>query len=254
MRQSRAGMLDGLAELNQQRLDGMGDPEIADPHRAVRDGLPNADLGPRADRHLEGAESTCSTCTARKCEKPARSPTTACWPGGWPSAACASRRSSCAAGTITAVCPASMRGSAQATSIRPCAALIKDLKQRGMLDDTLVVWGGEFGRTVYSQGTLTKDNYGRDHHPRCFTMWMAGGGIKPGIVHGETDDFSYNIVDEPVHIHDLNATMLHLPGHQSREADLPLPGPRLPPDRRAWEGGEGNTGVILPGQRTVTNG
>ena len=95
---------------------------------------------------------------------------------------------------------------------QPQAALIKDLKQRGMLDDTLVIWGGEFGRTIYSQGTLTKDNYGRDHHPRCFTMWMAGGGVKPGISYGETDDFSYNIVDKPVHIHDLNATLMHLLG------------------------------------------
>ena len=81
-----------------------------------------------------------------------------------------------------------------------------------MLEDTLLVWGGEFGRTVYSQGTLTKDNYGRDHHPRNFTMWMAGGGIKPGVVHGETDDFSYNITEKPVHVHDLNATILHLLG------------------------------------------
>jgi len=92
------------------------------------------------------------------------------------------------------------------------AALVQDLKQRGMLDDTLVIWGGEFGRTVYCQGTLTKTNYGRDHHPRCYTMWMAGGGIKPGIVHGETDEFSYNVVDKPVHIHDLNATILHCLG------------------------------------------
>jgi uncharacterized protein (DUF1501 family) len=89
------------------------------------------------------------------------------------------------------------------------AALIKDLKQRGMLDDTLVIWGGEFGRTVYSQGTLTKENYGRDHHGRCFSLWMAGGGIKPGTVYGETDDFGYNIVKDGVHIHDLNATVLN---------------------------------------------
>ncbi|MEZ0389416.1 MAG: DUF1501 domain-containing protein [Verrucomicrobium sp.] len=93
-----------------------------------------------------------------------------------------------------------------------CAALVKDLKLRGMLDDTLVVWGGEFGRTVYSQGTLTKDNYGRDHHPRNYCMWMAGGGIKGGTVYGETDDFSYNIVKDPVHINDLNATLLHQMG------------------------------------------
>ncbi len=92
------------------------------------------------------------------------------------------------------------------------AALIQDLKARGMLDDTLVIWGGEFGRTVYSQGRLAVDDYGRDHHPRCFTIWMAGGGIKPGVTVGETDDFSYNIVRDPVHVHDLNATILHCLG------------------------------------------
>jgi hypothetical protein len=89
------------------------------------------------------------------------------------------------------------------------AALVIDLKQRGLLDETLVIWGGEFGRTSYSQGKLTKDNYGRDHHPRCFSIWMAGGGIKPGIVYGETDDFGYNIVKDPVHVHDFQATVLH---------------------------------------------
>ncbi len=89
------------------------------------------------------------------------------------------------------------------------AALVMDLKQRGMLEDTLVVWGGEFGRTNYSQGQLTDTNYGRDHHPRCFTIWMAGGGVKPGITYGETDDFGYNIVDKPVHVHDFQATLLH---------------------------------------------
>ena len=92
------------------------------------------------------------------------------------------------------------------------AALVQDLKQRGMLDDTLVIWGGEFGRTVYCQGRLTAGDYGRDHHPRCFTTWMAGGGMKPGIVHGETDDYSYNIVKDPVHVHDMNATILHCMG------------------------------------------
>ncbi|MDO8538896.1 MAG: DUF1501 domain-containing protein [Opitutaceae bacterium] len=97
-------------------------------------------------------------------------------------------------------------------SDRPTYALVTDLKRRGMLDDTLVLWGGEFGRTVYSQGGLTADNYGRDHHPRCFSMWMAGGGVKPGIAFGETDDFSYNIVKDPVHIRDLHATILHLFG------------------------------------------
>lgn len=95
---------------------------------------------------------------------------------------------------------------------QPSAALVKDLKQRGMLDDTLVVWGGEFGRTIYCQGKLTNSNYGRDHHPRCFSIWLAGGGIQPGMTYGQTDDFSYNIVNNPVHVHDLHATILHLLG------------------------------------------
>ncbi len=92
------------------------------------------------------------------------------------------------------------------------AALIKDLKRRGLLEDTLVVWGGEFGRTVYSQGKLTADDYGRDHHPRCFTMWMAGAGVQAGTTYGETDDFSYNIIKDPVHVHDFQATLMHLMG------------------------------------------
>ncbi|MDG2476685.1 MAG: DUF1501 domain-containing protein [Phycisphaerales bacterium] len=109
------------------------------------------------------------------------------------------------------------------------AALLQDLKQRGMLDDTLVLWAGEFGRTVYSQGTLTTENYGRDHHPRCFTVWLAGGGIKPGITYGKTDDYSYNILENPVSVHDLHATMLHQMGiehtkltrkHQGRDFRL----------------------------------
>jgi hypothetical protein len=91
------------------------------------------------------------------------------------------------------------------------AALVRDLKQRGLLDETLVIWGGEFGRTNYCQGKLSPDNYGRDHHPRCFTIWMAGGGTKPGV-YGETDDFGYNIVKDPVHVHDFHATVLHLMG------------------------------------------
>ncbi|MFN0101582.1 MAG: DUF1501 domain-containing protein [Bryobacteraceae bacterium] len=95
---------------------------------------------------------------------------------------------------------------------QPAAALVNDLQRRGMLDETLVLWGGEFGRTVYCQGRLTEDDYGRDHHPRCFTMWMAGGGVKPGQVLGETDDYSYNITADPVHVHDLQATIMHLMG------------------------------------------
>ncbi|MBL9182473.1 MAG: DUF1501 domain-containing protein [Verrucomicrobiaceae bacterium] len=95
---------------------------------------------------------------------------------------------------------------------QPCFALLEDLKQRGMLDETLIIWGGEFGRTIYSQGGLSKENYGRDHHPRCFSMWMAGGGAKGGTIYGETDDFSYNIVKDPLHISDFHATVLHLLG------------------------------------------
>lgn len=95
---------------------------------------------------------------------------------------------------------------------QPCAALIEDLKQRGLLEDTLVVWGGEFGRTNYSQGKLTATDYGRDHHPRCFSVWMAGGGAKPGVVYGATDEFGYSVVENPVHVHDFHATMLYLLG------------------------------------------
>jgi hypothetical protein len=95
---------------------------------------------------------------------------------------------------------------------QPSAALIQDLKARGLLDETLIIWGGEFGRTVYSQGKLTEDDYGRDHHPRCFTMWLAGGGIKPGVSYGTTDNYCYNIVENPVHVHDLHATTLHCLG------------------------------------------
>ncbi|MDP6962846.1 MAG: DUF1501 domain-containing protein [Planctomycetota bacterium] len=118
----------------------------------------------------------------------------------------------------------------QTTAVdRAQAALVTDLKRRGLLDDTIILWAGEFGRTVYSQGTLTKTNYGRDHHPRCFSLWLAGGGIKPGIVYGKTDDYSYNIVENPVSVHDLHATMLHCLGfdhkrlgyfHQGREMRL----------------------------------
>ncbi len=107
---------------------------------------------------------------------------------------------------------------------QPSWALVQDLKARGLLEDTLVIWGGEFGRTVYCQGKLTRENYGRDHHPRCFTIWMAGGGIKPGVVYGETDDFSYNITENPVHIHDLNATILHCLGMDHRRLSVKFQG------------------------------
>ncbi len=124
--------------------------------------------------------------------------------------------------------PKQIRGQCLDTD-QPSAALVKDLKQRGLLEDTLVIWAGEFGRTIYSQGELTADNYGRDHHPRCFSLWLAGAGTKPGHIHGRTDDYCYNILENPVHVHDLNATILHLLGldherltwrHQGRDFRL----------------------------------
>ena len=107
---------------------------------------------------------------------------------------------------------------------QPCAGLLRDLKQRGLLEDTLVVFGGEFGRTTFSQGKLTATNYGRDHHPRCFTTWMAGAGIKGGITHGETDEFCYNIARDPVHVRDLNATILHQLGLDHNRLSFPFLG------------------------------
>ena len=107
--------------------------------------------------------------------------------------------------------PRDLRGQCKGID-QPAAALVRDLKQRGMLDDTLVVWGGEFGRTIYSQGKLSADNHGRDHHGRSFTMWMAGGGVKPGFEFGKTDAHSYNILENPVDIRDINATVLHTLG------------------------------------------
>ncbi|RFC42509.1 MAG: Protein of unknown function (DUF1501) [Verrucomicrobia bacterium] len=107
--------------------------------------------------------------------------------------------------------PPAVRGQCSDTD-QPTAALIKDLKQRGLLDDTLIVWGGEFGRTIYSQGAITETSYGRDHHPRCFTMLLAGAGVKKGLTYGATDEFCYNITENPVHVHDLNATIMHLMG------------------------------------------
>ncbi|MFT5059194.1 MAG: hypothetical protein ACI89E_001977 [Planctomycetota bacterium] len=104
--------------------------------------------------------------------------------------------------------PREIRLQSQAVD-QPQAALIRDLERLGLLDETLVLWAGEFGRTVYSQGTLTKTNYGRDHHPRAFSVWMAGGGVKPGIVYGETDEYGYNITQNPVSVHDLQATILN---------------------------------------------
>lgn len=122
--------------------------------------------------------------------------------------------------------PGGMRNQCRETD-QPCAALLQDLKQRGMLDDTLDVWGGEFGRTNYSQGKLTETNYGRDHHPRCFSIWMAGGGARPGTVYGETDEFGYNIVKDGVHVHDFHATLMHLMGIHHEQLTFKYQGRRF---------------------------
>jgi len=110
---------------------------------------------------------------------------------------------------------------------RASAALVLDLERRGLLEDTLVIWGGEFGRTNYSQGKLTKDDYGRDHHPRCFTIWMAGAGVRAGTSYGATDDYGYNVVADPVHVHDFNATVLHLLGVDHERLTYPYQGRRF---------------------------
>lgn len=206
----RRAMLDGLSALNQQKLADVGDPEIAARiaqyemafrmQTSVPD-LVNIANEPKHVLDLYGEEVTQPGSFAYNCLLARRLaergvPFTQVFLRGW---------------DHHGGLPGSIRNLVKACD-QPCAGLIKDLKQRGMLDDTLLVWGGEFGRTVYSQGTLTKDNYGRDHHPRNFTMWLAGGGVKPGVVYGQTDDFSYNVTENPVHVHDLNATILHLLG------------------------------------------
>ena len=134
---------------------------------------------------------------------------------------------------------------------QPSAALVEDLRQRGMLDDTLIVWGGEFGRTIYSQGTLSATNYGRDHHPRCYSIWLAGGGIKPGMSYGATDDFCYNVTQNPVHVHDLNATILHLLGIDHTRLTFRFQGRRLSAHGCARGGGKGARGVRYAAQRST---
>jgi hypothetical protein len=208
--QGRRDMLDSLTRLNQHRLDQIGDPEIqtriAQYEMAFRmqHSVPEltdytsesqetlAMYGP--DVQQPGTFAASALLARRLVERGVR--VVQLLHRGWDQH-----------GNIANDLPAQCRDVDQAT-----AGLLKDLKQRGLLDSTLVVWGGEFGRTVYCQGGLTRENYGRDHHPRCFPMWLAGGGIKPGVSVGETDDFSYNISERPVHINDLNATILHCLG------------------------------------------
>ncbi len=207
---TRRRMLDDLAALNQMRLAEVGDPEIgtriAQYEMAYRmqASVPELTDFSKEPKHvfdLYGPEARKPGTYAANCllarrlvERGARF--VQLFHRGWDQ---------------HLHLPAQIRGQCRDTD-QPSAALLADLKQRGLLDDTLVIWGGEFGRTVYCQGTLTRDNYGRDHHPRCFTVWLAGGGIKGGLTHGETDDFGYNVTRDPVHVHDLHATILHCLG------------------------------------------
>jgi hypothetical protein len=208
--ETRRRMLDALAKLNQKQFDQVGDPEtqarIAQYEMAFRMQTSVPELmdiskepkhvlelyGPEV--HKPGSFAYCALLARRLAERGVRF--VQLFHRGWDQHF-----------NIATDLPNQCRDVDQ-----PCYALITDLKQRGLLDDTLVIWGGEFGRTIYCQGKLTRENYGRDHHPRCFSVWMAGGGIKPGMVYGETDDFSYNVVKDPVHIHDMNATILHCLG------------------------------------------
>jgi hypothetical protein len=210
----RRTMLDALNRLNQQTYERFGDPEtqtrIAQYEMAFRmqTSVPElTDLSGESKSTLEmygpdvmkpGSYAQSAILARRLLERGVR--VVQILHRGWDQH-----------GTLPKLLEGQTKDSEQAT-----AALVKDLKQRGLLDDTLVVWGGEFGRTVYSQGTLTETNYGRDHHPRNFCMWLAGAGVKGGITYGETDDFSYNIVKDPVHLNSLNATILHLMGIDHR--------------------------------------
>jgi hypothetical protein len=211
---TRRRMLDDLARLNQLRQEETGDPEIAtriaqyEMAYRMQTAVPELTDLSREPRHvidMYGPEARRPGTFAANCLLARRLAERGVrfiqlFHRGWDQHTNLPRQ-------ISGQC----RDTDQAS-----AALITDLKQRGLLDDTLVVWGGEFGRTVYCQGTLTGDNYGRDHHPRCFTIWLAGGGIKPGMSFGETDDYCYNITQDPVHVHDLHASLLHCLGIDHR--------------------------------------
>ncbi len=207
---ARRDMLDDLAKLNQMKLDALGDPEIATRisqyelafrmQTSVPD-LIDISKEPASTFEMYGPNSRKPGTYAANCllarrlaERDVRF--IQLFHMGW---------------DHHANLPNAVRGQCSDTD-QASAALVQDLKQRGLLDDTLIVWGGEFGRTVYCQGELTKTTYGRDHHPRCFTIWLAGAGIKGGLTVGETDDYGYNIVKDPVHVHDVNATILQCLG------------------------------------------
>lgn len=207
---TRRRLLNDLAEINRMRLASVGDPEIAAritqyelafrmqtsvPELMDTSGEPESIYqlyGP--DSRRPGTFAANCLLARRMVERGVR--VVQLYHRGW------DHHSNLPA-SILSQCRDTDQGS---------AALIRDLQQRGLLEDTLVIWGGEFGRTVFSQGKLTATNYGRDHHPRCFTVWLAGAGLRPGFSYGKTDDFSYNVVENPVHVHDLNATILHCLG------------------------------------------
>jgi len=209
-RQSRRHMLDQVAALNEKQLQEFGDPEIStrisqyEMAYRMQTSVPdvmNIEGEPDHIYQMYGPDSTVPGTYAANCilarrlaERDVRF--IQLYHMGWDQH-----------DNLPSAC------AAQAKDIdQPSAALVMDLKQRGMLEDTLIIWGGEFGRTNYSQGTITETSFGRDHHPRSFTIWMAGGGVKPGIVYGETDDFGYNITENPVHVHDFQATVMKLLG------------------------------------------
>lgn len=212
--QVKRGMLDDLGELNRRRLGIVGDPEIAT--RIAQYEL--------AFRMQSSIPELTDFSTEPKHVLEMYGPDVA-KPGTYASNCLLARRLSERGVRFVQLfhrgwdqhntLPKALRGQCADTD-QPSAALIKDLEQRGLLDETLIVWGGEFGRTTYCQGELSASNYGRDHHPRCFTVWLAGGGIRPGMSWGTTDDFSYNVVANPVPVHDLHATMLHLLGIDHR--------------------------------------
>jgi hypothetical protein len=203
-------MLDGIAKLNAERFDDVGDPEIqtriAQYEMAYRMQTSVPDLmdtqsESQSTYDLYGPDAKKPGTFAANCLLARRLaergvPFVQLFHRGWDQH-----------GNL----PNEIRKNAKSVD-QPAVALVKDLKQRGMLEDTVVVFGGEFGRTIYSQGKLTKDNHGRDHHGRCFSTWVAGGGFKSGFDYGLTDDYSYNILEDPVHINDFNATILHTLG------------------------------------------
>ena len=227
-----AAQLDDLAKLNQQQLDAMGDPEIATRIAQYELAYRMQTAVPELTDLSKEPPDVIEMLRPRGAASAARTPPTACSPAASASAACASCSSSTPAGTSTTTCPTASAASAR-TPIKPSAALVKDLKSRGLLDETLVIWAGEFGRTTYGQGKFTNDTYGRDHHPRCFTIWMAGGGIKGGITLRRDRRLLLQRRQGPRPRARPERDDPALHGHRPHEADLPLPGPALPPDRRA---------------------